>query len=662
LRDASLLTSQITSTLGVPEKKDAPLIQSLKDYLEGKRILLLLDNFEQVISAAEIVAELLGSCPMLTILITSRSPLRIRGEYEFQVLPLPIPVLKRRPSINSLMENSSVALFVQRAQSVRPSFSLTQENAEAVCKICAGLDGLPLALELAAARIRILSPEQMLTLLRERGLDFLTYGARDMPARQQTLRDTIAWSYELLDDDEKKLLRRSSAFASSFSLTAAEACNALGDLEGKILDGLSKLTEKSLIQHTEVDGETRFVMLNTIRDFASELLTNSGEVHRTMQGYADYFLGFASEAEANLSGPEESSWLKRLDYDYDNLREALRWSIDHNQTDHSLRLVCALWSFWEIQGYLAEGQSWLKRVLVETGCVRNSFRAKALMGAGVLAAWDYDFPTARSLLIESEALSQELHDEEVAASASYYLASITEEHGDHQEANRLLEKSLALFRKLGNKRGIALALNGLGIVARDQGDYDNAGSFHEQSLQLFREVGDKRYIAHSLANLGTIYEGRGEYDAAGKLYIESLTLLRELGYKWAIADLILDLATLSRRRGNFKDAEAKLVESLSLYNELGKLFEITTCLDELATCAYLKGEVKRAGRLWGAAESLREARMFQIPPARRAEIRRDVAAAKASLGEEAFSREWAQGRATPLDEIIAYGLDTVSAD
>jgi predicted ATPase len=663
LKDPSLVTSQITSTLGAPERKDVRLLQSLKDYLEIKRILLVLDNFEQVISAAEIVAELLEGCPLLKILATSRSPLRVSGEHEFPVLPLPIPKLKGPASVNSLLEIPSVALFVQRAQKVRPGFSLSEENAEAVREICVSLDGLPLALELAAAQIRVLSPEQMLKLLPERGLDFLTQGPRDLPARQQTLRGAFTWSYDLLDEDERKLLRRSSAFASSFSLVAAEAvCSAVGSLRGKALDGLFRLVEKSLLQRIEVDGQIRFGMLNTIRDFASELFQGSDESHRTLEAYVDFFLSLAEDAETKLRGPEEPLWLKRLDLEYDNLREALRWSIENNQTDRGLRLVCALWSFWHIQGYFAEGQSWLKKVLAKTGSIRNPFRAKALMAAGVLAAWEYDFQTARSLLTESEALSQELRDDKVTASALYYLASITEAEGDYQEANRLLEKSLALSRKVGNKRGVALAFNGLGIVARDQGVYDKAGAFHEQSLKLFKEVGDMRYIAHSLANLASTYEGRRDYDAAGNLFGESLALLRKLGDSGAIAELTLDLAISSRRRGNFKDAEARLVESLSLSKELGRLYEVTICLDELGICAYIQGEAKRAARLWGAAESFREARMFQVQPARRAEVLRNIADAKSSLGEETFRQDWVQGSTTPLDEIIAYALKLNSAN
>jgi predicted ATPase len=295
LTDPNLVASEIVGTLGVEEKKEMPLIESLKDYLRDKRILLVLDNFEQVISAAPIVAELLSNCPTLKLLITSRSPLRVRGEHEFPVLPLPIPNLKNLPTFEALLDYAAVALFVQRAQNVRLGFSPTSQNARTIVEICARLDGLPLALELAAARIRILSPNEMLRLLeKEKGHELLTSGARDLPARQRTVHDTIAWSYELLDVDEKKLFRRLSVFVGGFSLEAAEAiCNGPHDLQGEAFDGLSRLAEKSLLRREEVEGESQYIMLETIREFALELLRASGELQRLMESDTKYFLSLA---------------------------------------------------------------------------------------------------------------------------------------------------------------------------------------------------------------------------------------------------------------------------------------------------------------------------------------------------------------------------------
>jgi predicted ATPase len=657
LTDASAVIFEIASTIGVPDKKEVPLIHSLTDYLKDKRVLMVLDNFEQVISAATIVAELLSACPKLKILATSRSPLRISGEYEFPVLPLPVPNLGERPIVDSLSDNPAIALFVQRAQNVRSDFSLTSKNAETISKICATLDGLPLALELAAACVRIFSPEEMLRLLLERGLDLLAYGARDLPARQRTLRDTIGWSYELLDLDEKKLLLRSSVFVSPFSMKAAErVCNATGDLESKVLDGLLSLTEKSLLQRGEVDGETRFAMLNTIREYAYESLRDTSELFRTMESYLDYCLSFAEEAELQLKGPGQSLWLKRLDSEHDNLRAALRWSIDNHLTDRSLRLVCVLWNFWYIRGYLTEGRSWLTRILADTGSVRSPFRAKALLGAGVLAAWQFDLSVARSLLEESLTISRELGAEEIVALALNYLAAITETEGDYEEANRLLEKSLALFKRLGSKWGIAFTLNGLGVVARDHGEYDKAKSFHEQSLNLFREVGDKRYVARSLANLAVILQSRGEYYRARRLQNESLTLCFELGEKGMIAELLLDLGTVIGRQGNLDMAEAVLAESLSLSKELGNVEATAIGLEELAVCACAKGHSKRAVRLWGAAEALRETRGLQIAASDRDQIKKEVATTRTVLGEQIFGREWAYGRAMTLEQTIEYAL------
>jgi predicted ATPase/Tfp pilus assembly protein PilF len=656
VRDANLVASAIESALTVPEKKEIPLIDNLKEYLKDKRILLLLDNFEHVTAAAPIVTELLSNCPKLKVLITSRAALRIRGEYDLPVLPLPLPDLKNLPAVEAMLDYAAVALFVQRAQNMRVDFVLTPQNARTVAEICTRVDGLPLALELAAARVRILSAQEILGLLEKR-LQLLTSGPLDLPARQRTLRDTIAWSYDLLDADDKKLFRRLSIFVGGFSMKAAEeVCNAPGDLKGEMLDELSRLAEKSLLRREEVDGESRFVMLDTIREFASESLTASGELNRLLESYADYFLSLTEKAEPGLKTAEQASWLQRLDLEHDNLRETLRWSIENKDGDRGLRFVSSLWYFWYIRGHWTEGRLWLTKALNESSTGREMLRARALRAAGALASVQDDFPVAQSHLKESLALFRKVGDKEGAALALNSLGLAMLDHDDLSEGKKLLDESLALMQELGNKWGTALVLNNLGVSARAQGEHDKAMKLHKQSLQLFRELGDKRHIARMLINIGINSRDKAEYDEARKLLNESLSLSRELGEKVGVAESLFYLSSVARREKNYDTACKILSESLAVSLELGDKQVIAECLDELAGCACAKGDADRATRLFAACETLRQATQLQIPPTYRASRDRDVAEARAALGEERFATEWDRGKAMGFEEAIAYAL------
>jgi predicted ATPase len=637
------------------EETAHPLVESLKDYLRDKRMLLLLDNFEQVITAASLVADLQANCPELKILVTSRAPLRIRGEYEFFVPPLAAPNPNKMPILEKLLDYDAVALFVQRAQSIRTDFAVTNENARAVAEICHRLDGLPLALELAAARVRILSPETMLKRLESR-LGLLTNGPRDLPARQRTLRDTIAWSYDLLDPDDRKLFTRLSVFVGGFSYEAAETiCNAPRDIAPAILEGLSRLVERSLLRREDISDELRFRTLETIREFAFESLVASGESKVIKENHADFFLSFAEKAELELKGPEQAAWLIRLDSDHENLRAALRWSIE-NEPELSLRFGGALWWYWFFRGHLTEGRIWLTTILAHARSAPYKLRAKALSGAGVLAVAQDDFPAAQSSLNESLALYRELGDKEGTAFVLNYLGRIARDEGDFEEGYRLHEESLALYQELGNKPGIAMVLNNLGVAARNQGDYDKASTLHTQSLQLFRDLGDKRAIARSLINLGIIFERKGDYNAACKLLNESLSLSQELGEKVGISESQCLLGTVARKQGNHDSAGKLLGNSLALSLELGYKDVIAKCLEEFAGCACSQGQAERAARLFGTAEALREAARLPIPPAYRTDTQGDLATARHLLGEQRFIAEWSQGRAMTLENAITYAL------
>ncbi len=347
--------------------------------------MLLLDNFEQLVSAAPVVAELLAAAPHLHVLVTSRTALHLSGEHEFVVPPLPLPDLRDLPPLDRLAQSEAIRLFVERAQAVKSDFALTEENAAAIAAICHDLDGLPLAIELAAGRSKLLSPQVLLPRLRNR-LKLLVGGARDKPARQQTLHGTITWSYDLLDQGEKPLFRRLAVFVGGYTLAAAEAvCNADGDLEGDILDGVAGLVDKSLLQQEEqADGEPRFLMMETIREYALERLAASGEAEAMRQQHATFFLQLAEEADPKVRSTEQATWYRRLEVEHDNLRAALHWTLEHQEVEIGLRLAGALWAFW--RQHLREGRSWLEQVLVQPGArARTAARAKALLGAGALA-------------------------------------------------------------------------------------------------------------------------------------------------------------------------------------------------------------------------------------------------------------------------------------
>lgn len=655
--DPSLVLPSIASTLGVVEGKNRSIIESIKEHLRDKPALLLLDNFEQVIDAASHVAELLSECPKVKILATSRAPLRIRGEHEFPVKPLTLPDLDKLPELEALVGYPAVALFVLRAKEVRPEFSLTTKNARIVAEICARLDGLPLALELAAARIRILTVGAMLTRLENR-LQLLTTGTRDMPTRHRTLRDTISWSYNLLDEQDKKLFRRLSVFAGHFSLQTAEAVGNLpSDLPEDILDGLTRLVERSLLVHEYIAEESRFRMLETIREFAFELLGASNESQLVTEYYADFFVSLLEKTEQELKGPGQAEMLGRLDREHDNLRGVLRWSIENKDADRTLRCVSVLWRFWYFRGYLTEGRTWLANALAITESARTTLRAKTLYGAGALAASQYDLASAQALLNESVALSRELGDKETMAFSLNSLGIVIRDQGNFVEGNRLHEESIALFQEIGNKWGTALALNNRGVSARNQGDYEKANAFHQQSMQLFTEIGDKRYVARQLINLGIIRERKAEYDAARELLDQALRLSRELGEKIGTTESLALLGTVARKQGDYVAARKLIAESLAKYRELGDREGIASCFDEFAGCASAEGQLERTALFLGIADGLREAVSSHVPPAYQTDRERDITLVRSALGKEVFLAEWGKGRTMNLEEAIGYVID-----
>jgi len=626
IRDPALVVSGIARTLGIQEKASQVLLDSLKESLQDKQMLLVLDNFEQVVAAAPLVAEVLATCSRLKCLVTSRVVLRLSGEHEFPVPPLELPDTRRLPDIDTLSQYAAVELFIQRALAVKLDFQVDNANAPAVAEICVRLDGLPLAIELAAARLKLLPPQAMLARLGHR-LELLRGGARDMPERHQTLRQAIAWSYDLLEASEQTLFRRLAVFARGCTLEAAEAvCQAVDDRAAgpgqslDVLDGVASLVDKSLLrQQEQTSGEPRFRMLETIREYGLECLTASGEEPAVRRAHADYYLALAEAAEPALTGPEQATWLERLEAEHDNLRAALRWAEESGEAASGLRLAGALCQFWLIRGYLREGQERLARLLGLAGASpRTAARAKALTRAGHLADNLSDYAAAHAFFEESLAIWRELGDTGGIAAALNDLGWVAWHRNNYTAARALSAESLALWRDLGDKAGIATSLHNLGWVAYHQGEYAAAHALYQESLGLRRELEDKRGIAFELGGMGRTAHRQGDYRRATALLEEALSLFQEVGVQQLFALASTYLAEVAHDQGNDERATALLEESLTLFRDIGHQYGPALTLSVLGTVAHAQDDDARAialyeeslglwtaiGSKWGMATTL----------------------------------------------------------
>ncbi|HYL82431.1 MAG TPA: tetratricopeptide repeat protein, partial [Candidatus Acidoferrum sp.] len=596
ISDPRLLPSSIAAALGVREIPARPVLESLQEDIRGKRLLLLLDNFEQIVAAAPVVAALLAASPGLRVLDTSRVVLHLSGEHEYQVPPLPLPEPRGFPDTGSLERSPAVALFVQRARAVRSEFMLTSGNAEAVARICARLDGLPLAIELAAARIKLLSPQALLDRLGGR-LDLLRGGARDLPARHQTLRQAIAWSYDLLAEEEKAFFTRISVFTGGCTLEAVErVCDADGGPGMDPLDAVAALVDKSLLRRGEDPaGEPRFVMLEIIREYGLECLKAAGDWDAARRAHVSYFLRLAEQAEPELTGPRQPQWLDRLEREHDNLRAALTWAEELGECGIGLRLGAALWRFWIVRGHMREGHERLVRLLAMPGAgARIMARARALHGVGTIIHEISDYAEARPFLEESLSIWRELGNKEGTATALHSLGWLAFQVGDFERARSLSEEALLLNRELGEKRGAAVALFDLGIVALHKSEYPLALSLLEESMALRRAVGDRRGCAYVQVTLSWIEQERGSHERAVRILEEALAVLRDLDdrqlFAWALAFrgwVAHDLESLDRAR-------VILEESLSLARVVGNKVIIAWALTHLADVLHSQGEVPLA--------------------------------------------------------------------
>jgi tetratricopeptide (TPR) repeat protein len=558
---------------------------------------------------------------------------------------------------------------VQRAQAANPRFDTSPASLAAVAAICTRLDGLPLAIELAAARCKIFGAPALLARLEQR-LGLLSGGAHDLPARHQSLRDTIEWSYELLGAHEQALFRRLGVFAGCTIDAATEILSfefgGLNDQTNELktqnselntLAGLSALVDQSLLQQNEgPDGEPRFWLLETIREYALERLARSGEEPAMRERHARYFLALAEQAEPELTGARQGEWLDRLEREHDNLRATLAWALGAGQSELAARTASAIWRFWATRGYLSEGRQWPSQILLHDAAISPASRAKLLHAAGGLALWQNDYGAARSYFDQSLTIRRSLGDKAGIAMGLVGLAVADKEQGYYQKAQHYLEESLPLLRAIGDTWGTAAALNNLGVLANSQNQHQRAQAFHEESLLLRRQLGNTEGMAISLSNLGMVAYSQGDNQRARSLFLESQTLLLKLNDQRGLANIFANLGNVERNQGHYAKAIAHYLESIATSKAIGERRNITECLAELADTLLRQDHATYAAHLYGLAEILREQIGTTVEPAEQPAYDQSIASLRAQLGEQAFAAAWAAGRALTLEQAIAEAL------
>jgi predicted ATPase/DNA-binding CsgD family transcriptional regulator len=636
LADPELVVPTVARAAGVRGREDEPL-EGLKAALADQRPLLVLDNFEHVAEASPFLVDLISACPELKVLVTSRARLRLSGESECVLAPL--------------AADAAAALFLDRARAANPGLELGEAGLLAVAEICAALDGLPLAIELAAARTKLLPPEAMRARLGQR-LELLTAGPRDLPARQQALRDTLDWSFGLLDPDEQRLFARLGVFAGGFTIDSAEAVCSVG------LDDIASLVDNSLLRR---DGE-RFAMLETILEYARQKLASSGDEDESRKAHATHFLALAETAGPELTGPEQALWLGRLESDHDNLRAVLRYSLEVGSGETALALASALWGFWLARGYLGEGRRWLEEALAMGGSVPETVRAKALNGAGVLAHYQGDYADAEAHCAESLALYRQAGDERGVANALCGLALAARTKGDYPTAQSTFEEALGIFRRLGDRQGVARTLGRLGLVVWYAGDYERFHVLVEESLAAFRELEDVEGIGLCHLHLGLIALSQGDPAKAQPLLEECLVICRGLGDLRTIAKAVCFLGDAASALSDHAAARTLHEESLSLSIELGDRWISAVSLEGLARTAVATRQPEAAARLLGAADALRDATGATRPAYWLALYERSLAETRAQLDDDAFDLAWAAGRTlTPEQAPAVLGAPAMTA-
>lgn len=665
LADPGLVMPAIARALGIKESGDQVLRDQVIAFLSSRQFLLVLDNCEHVLQGVKVLADFLLACPRLVLLATSRSRLHLAAEYEYPVAPLQIPGEDRmvpgdQSDVTELERYDAIAFFVDRVQAANGNFRLTPDNAAAVVKICRRLDGLPLALELAAARLRLFPPPVLLTRL-SRSLDVLRGGPRDAPARQQTLRGTIDWSFELLPASEKRLFARLAVFAGGFSLESAEIlAHAVDANEGEVVDGLESLIDKSLLRLREDSGEeARFVMLQTIREYGLEQLTAGGEANSARHAHAVQYLELAEEAKSHLMNSDRALYARQLSLEIDNLRAALQYALEVRDTETGLRLAGALWPFWEMHGHLSEGREWL-RSLFEAGggsaevngeVVKDTTRAAALIGGAALSMDQSDYAPAREQASEGLELYRKLGDRSGIALALNVLGSVASYTGDYVEAETLTEQGLALYRQLRDMWGIGLSLNNLGALAADRGNLDRARTLYEEGLRIEQELGADWAVSVVQCNLGDLSREFGDYESALRMYARSLELRRALGDVLGIAHCLAGMAAAWADRGEYDRAEQLYRESLQQYQAAGARWGEAHYLEGLAGIALARGHMDHAVTLYGAAAAMRDTIGHPLTESERATQAAQLDSIRGEVGGECYNSAWRRGWAAPQEAL-----------
>lgn len=617
INDPELVVPSIAAALNLRETADSRLPNLVYEHLHTRRLLLVLDNFEHVIGAATDIVPLLAACPHLKLLVTSRAALRVRGEHEYPVAPLTLPSLERVPLVDEVEDAAAVQLFVQCVQSIVPTFALTQANAATIAAICRRLDGLPLALELAAARMRLLSPTALLARL-DRALPLLSGGARDLPERQRTMHATIQWSYNLLQPDEQMLFRRLAVFAGGWTLEAAEAMyTPANEGSADVLDQLGRLVEQSLVVMMADTAEMRYRLLEPVREYALERLADVGETPVARQQHAHFFLGLAEAARPLITGAQQILWIEQLEREHNNFRAAITWCLETGDTEHVARFGWALWLFWWIHGHQREGRQWLEALL------------------------RYDLsPRSRMLALAS------------AAPMAY-----TE--NDFDACERYSQEAVALAEELGDSMCAGYAWIGLGLSALQRQDYAQATTSFEAALPPLRTVGDDQMVSLASSHLGTIHRSQRNFTAAAAMFREALAIAQRQGDRLSSYVTLYNLALVAQGQGAWEEAAQQFGEALRLSLAVGDRASLAYCMEGLGIGAGVQGAPEQAAHLLGAADGLLAAvgaAIYNYYKPDRELFARVIADVRSTLGEQAFDAAFAAGRALSLDDAIAEAL------
>jgi predicted ATPase len=666
LATPDLVIPTIVQVLGLADVGGRPLATRLYEYVRHRSLLVVLDNFEHLLPAALEVANLLAAAARLNLLVTSRAVLRLRGEHVVALSGLAIPDPDRPTRVADLVHHGATRLFVDRASAPSSHFAVADESAPAIAAVCRRLDGVPLAIELAATRARLLSPQELLAHLESTlgALPLLVGGARDLPARQQTLRGAIGWSYDLLDPFEQRLLQRLAVFDGGCTPAAVGALyERLGDGPFDALPALGALVDQSLLRRQQSPGSgqragsvLRFRMLETIRAFALERLAASVEAAAVRRAHAESYLALAEDAAPNLTTGAQALWLERLDLEQENLRAALTWSLDQGEVETALRLGSALWRFWYTRGYLSEGRRWLDRALAADTGAPTRARAMALAGAGILACYQSDQGGALALCRESLAIYQALGDRAGVAAALTGLALVARMGGDYPAARALYGEMLGIQRDLGDVWGVAYTLTYTGIAAWMHGGAADARRPIEEGLALFRQSGDRIGTARALTIVSEMARTDGDVPAARASATEALAIMRELGDRLGATRALFHLAEVASLESDHARALGLHAECALALEELGDATMLAPCLESLAWSVAALGRCGPAAAVLGAATALRERSPRAAQPLYRAQLERTVVAARAALGDAAFEAAWSQGQALTPEQAVACAL------